>query len=111
MEAIYLYDYETQIFIRKIDTSPTQVICNEKSNLLCLICEDITYVLKVFPQKITNYLEIYESNSKKDDEEGCEEGFEIYNEINDKIISGLFIDDFEFEWRNNYLNPTNGSIN
>lgn len=92
-DSICLYDFETQNFIRKIDTSPNHVIWNEKSNLLCLICEDITYVLKVFPQKVATYIENYESNSKKEDDEGCEEGFEIFNEINDKIVSGLFIDD------------------
>lgn len=101
-----LYDFESQSFIRKIDTAPSQVLWNDKSNLVCLICDDITYILKVFPQKIATYLENYDSGNK-DVEEGCEEGFEIFTEINDKISSGLFIDDvFIYVNSKNKLNYT-----
>ena len=104
-DCVCLYDFETQSFIRKIDTAPSQVIWNDKSNLMCLVCEDTTYLLKVFPQKVNAYIENYEQ--KKDDEEGCEEGFEIYTEINDKVVSGLFIDDvFIFVNSKNKLNYT-----
>lgn len=64
-----------------------------------MICEDISYVLKIIPDKIAAYLD---SDNKKDEEEGCEEGFDICYEINEKISSAVFINDVLI-----YLNTKN----
>jgi coatomer subunit beta' len=92
-DSIYLYDSDNGIFIRKIDVTPTQVIWNENKRTLALICEDITYILNAYIEKIEKYIEDVTEGGVDVDEEGCQDAFEPRFEINDKIVNGLFIDD------------------
>lgn len=95
-DAIFIYaDSESTIFLRKIDVSPNTIIWNENKRSIALICDDVTYILNVYPDKIEKYVEDVESSNsnKESDEVGCEEGFEPNYEISDKIVSGLFVDE------------------
>lgn len=91
-DAVFIYDFETQAFIRKIDVCPQNVVWSDNKKQVALMCDDVTYILKAFPNVIDKYIEDSE-NENNSDEEGCEEAFEAYFEINDRISNGLFIDD------------------
>jgi coatomer subunit beta' len=58
---------------------------------MALICDDVTYILKVFPEKIHQYIE--ENENSNTDDEGCIDGFDALFEINDKIAGALFNDE------------------
>ena len=91
-DALFLYDFESTAFVRKIDVSPHTVVWNDNKKTVALICDDVTYILKAFPQVIEKYLEEAE-NENDADEEGCADGFEAFFEINDRVTNGLFVDD------------------
>ena len=105
-EAIFLYDAENTIFIRKIDVVPNKIIWNEKKTKLALICEDSMYILEVNYDKIEEYIEKI-SDGEKGEVDGCEEGFGESFEVDGKIINGFFIDDvFVFENSKNKISYT-----
>ena len=78
--------------MRKIDVQPNSIVWSDSKKSLALICDDVTYILKVFPEKIHQYIEDNENNGNID-EEGCVDGFDIIYEINDKIVNAIFIDE------------------
>jgi coatomer subunit beta' len=90
-ESVYLYDFETTAFLRKIDVVPNQIVWNENKKSMALICDDVTYILKVFPEKVNQYIE--ENENSNNDDEGCIDGFDAAFEINDKIINAIFNDE------------------
>jgi coatomer subunit beta' len=88
--------------IRKIDVSPNEIIWSDNKKFVALLCDDITYILNAFPEKIDEYLE---NSPDLESEEGCNEAFEPYYEVNDKIVNGFFIDEvFVFVNSKNKLN-------
>ena len=107
-EAIFLYDVENTIFIRKIDVVPNKIIWNDKKSKMALICEDVLYILEVNYDKIEEYIEKI-ADGEKGDVDGCEEAFGDSFDIDGKILNGFFIDDvFVFE---NSKNKVSYSIN
>ena len=105
-DAIYLYDIENLIFIRKIDVSPEKIIWNDKKNLVALICEDVTYLLEVNFKAIEGYIEEIVDGGKAN-EEGCEESFGDSYDIDEKILNGFFIDNvFIYQSEKNKINYT-----
>ena len=105
-EAIFLYDVENTIFIRKIDVVPNKIIWNEKKTKMALICEDVLYILEVNYDKIEEYIEKI-IDGEKGDIDGCEESFGDSFDIDGKIINGFFIDDiFVFENSKNKISYT-----
>jgi coatomer subunit beta' len=105
-EAIFLYDVENTIFIRKIDVVPNKIIWSEKKNKVALICEDVMYILEVNYDKIEEYIEKI-VDGEKGDVDGCEEGFGESFDIDGKILNGFFVDDiFVFENSKNKISYT-----
>ena len=105
-EAIFLYDVENTIFIRKIDVVPNKIIWNEKKTKMALICEDVLYILEVNYDKIEEYIEKI-VDGEKGDVDGCEESFGDSFDIDGKILNGFFIDDiFVFENSKNKISYT-----
>ena len=94
-DAIYMYDYDNSIFIRKIDVCPNKIIWNESKTKVALICADSTFILTVKYDVIEEYIEntVDGGNKNNNNESGCEEGFDVDYDINDMIMSGLFIGD------------------
>jgi coatomer subunit beta' len=60
-----------------------------------LICADSTFILTVKYDVIEEYIEntVDGGNKSNNNESGCEEGFDVDYDINDMIMSGLFIGD------------------
>jgi coatomer subunit beta' len=105
-EAIFLYDVENTVFIRKIDVVPNKIIWNEKKSKMALICEDVMYILEVNYEKIEEYIEKI-AEGEKGDVDGCEEAFGDSFDIDGKILNGFFIDDvFVFENSKNKISYT-----
>lgn len=107
-DALYFYDFETQVFIRKIDVSPLNVIWSENKNYVSLICEESTYILKCNEKAIENFIEKVISSQKTEEfEEGCEEAFEMFMEIKDVIVTGFYFENvFIYLTNKNKLNYT-----
>ena len=105
-EAIFLYDVENTIFIRKIDVVPNKIIWSEKKNKIALLCEDAMYILEVFYDKIEEYIEKV-ADGDSGDVDGCQEAFGDSFDVDGKIINGFFIDDiFVFENSKNKISYT-----
>ena len=105
-EAIFLYDLENTIFIRKIDVVPNKIIWNEKKTKVALICEDVMYILDVNYDKIEEYIEKI-ADGEKGDVDGCEEAFGDSFDVDGKVLNGFFIDDiFVFENSKNKISYT-----
>jgi len=105
-EAIFLYDVENIIFIRKIDVVPNKIIWNEKKNKMALLCEDTMYILEVNYNKIEEYISRIEEG-EGGDVDGCEEAFGESFDVDGKILNGFFIDDiFVFENSKNKISYT-----
>ena len=105
-EAIFLYDVENTIFIRKIDVVPNKIIWNEKKTKVALICEDAMYILEVNYDKIEEYIERI-SDGEKGDPDGCEEAFGDSFDVDGKILNGFFVEDvFVFENSKNKISYT-----
>lgn len=64
-----------------------------------MICEEVTYIIKVDLNEINNYITSLE-NEGEANEEGCETGFDPSFEINESIMTGFFIDEV-FVYLNN----------
>ena len=108
-DAVYIYDVENMIFIRKIDVVPKKIIWNEEKTLVALICSDGTYILKVNFTAIEEYIDKMVDGNTKGDESGCEDSFEIDYDINESIITGFFINEvFVYQ---NMKNKVNYAIN
>jgi coatomer subunit beta' len=45
-DCVNFFDWADGVFIRKIDVVPKQVLWNEAGTLVCLICDETSYVLK-----------------------------------------------------------------
>ena len=102
-DSITFYDYENTIMIRTIEVVPVNIIWNDNKSLIALICEDETYILKVNIDLIEKYIESVIEGDVNDD--GCENSFEVYYSINDKIINGFFVDDvFIYQASKNKIN-------
>ena len=105
-EAIFLYDVENTIFIRKIDIVPNKIIWNDKKSKVAFLCEDVMYILEVNYEKIEEYIEKI-ADGEKGDVDGCEEAFGDSFDIDGKILNGFFIDDvFVFENSKNKISYT-----
>ena len=108
-EAVYFYDCENAILIRRIDVEANKVIWNENRTRVALVCDDSTYILKVNYKEIENYIDSIVDGTAKADENGCEESFEAYYDIGERIVNGFFIEEV-FVYQNE-KNKINYSIN
>ena len=103
-DSIYMYDIENTILIRKIEVIPNKIIWNDKKNSVALICEDVTYILKVNFNKIEEYIEKCIDDGEID-ENGCEEAFGESYDIDEKIINGFYIENvFIYQTAKNKIN-------
>ena len=107
-DSILFYDFETQIFIRKIEVSPNSVIWADNKKFVALICEENTYILKFNEKKVEEYVEkAVNIESEEELDEGCQEAFEIFFEISEVLVTGCWFEDvFIYITNKNKLNYT-----
>ncbi|KAI9012828.1 coatomer WD associated region-domain-containing protein [Gaertneriomyces semiglobifer] len=84
------YDWETGSCVRRVDVVPKTVYWSE-SDLVAIVCESATYVLKYNRVAYQQHLERYGSASIG--EEGVEEAFEFVAEIGESVKTGCWVGD------------------
>ena len=103
-DAIFLYDCENTIFIRKIDVVPNKIIWNDKKTRVALLCDDGAFILEVNFTEIEKYIDNVVDGGRAD-ENGCEASFGEAYDLNEKIINGFFIDEvFVYQNEKNKIN-------
>lgn len=87
--AVLFYDWDTGIFVRKIDVCPKDVYWSEAGNLVLLACQDSAYVLTYDAAKVAKALAMGQVSP----EDGVDGSFELLYEINETITSGKWVGD------------------
>lgn len=88
-EAVLFYDWESGVFIRKIDVAPKEVFWSDAGNLVLLACKDSAYVLTYNAQRAAQAI----AAGKVSAEDGIDGTFDLLYEINDTITSGKWVGD------------------
>lgn len=88
-DFICFYDWTEYRLIRRIDVVPKDVIWSEEGTSVVLICPDSFYVLRHDKDAVQAAL----VSSGMVDEDGIEAAFDLQHEINDKVVSGLWVGD------------------
>lgn len=88
-ETLLLYDWETQMLVRKIDAAPTQVLWSETGEFVALVCSDTFFVLRY---NRTAFAECLEASGVTGSE-GVEQAFELVTSIRDPVITGRWVGD------------------
>jgi coatomer subunit beta' len=87
--AVLFYDWDSGIFVRKIDVNPKEVYWSDSGNMALLACEGTAYVLshnaEVMAQAIVS--------GQVSPEEGIDGTFDLLFEIDDTITSGKWVGD------------------
>ncbi|KAJ1504650.1 Coatomer subunit beta' [Coelomomyces lativittatus] len=83
---VTFYDWESTKVVRRIEAAASAVFWNDQGNLVCIACEQSTYMLK-FHQDA--WLEYQEQGT----EEGVEASFEFYVEIAESVKTGCWVGD------------------
>jgi coatomer subunit beta' len=88
-EAVLFYDWDSGIFLRKIDVAPKEVYWSDAGNMVLLACKDAAYVLTYNAQRAAQAIAM----GKVSAEDGIDGTFDLLYEINDTITSGKWVGD------------------
>jgi coatomer subunit beta' len=83
------YDWETSNLIRRIDVVPRNVFWSDAGDLVAIVCDDATYILRFDRTAYNAFLE----TGAQVDEEGVEEAFELVTELSETVKSGCWVGD------------------
>lgn len=87
--AVLFYDWESGVFVQKIDAAAKEVYWSDSGNMVLLACEDAAYVLAC-NQEVTSQAIALGQISEED---GIAGSFDLLYEINDTISSGKWVGD------------------
>ena len=87
--AVLFYDWDSGIFVRKIDVCPTDVYWSEAGNLCLLACSDGAYVLSHDVATTASAI----ATGQFSLEDGIEGSFDLLYEIPETITSGKWVGD------------------
>ncbi|PJF18060.1 Coatomer subunit beta [Paramicrosporidium saccamoebae] len=83
------FDWNSSQLVRRIDVDAKRVIWSESSQKAAICTEDSLYILQFNNDIVESYIQ---SNGYLP-EDGLEEAFEFVDEVNEKIVSGIWIAD------------------
>ncbi|KKY20946.1 putative copi vesicle coat beta [Phaeomoniella chlamydospora] len=86
--GIGFFDWQTGSLVRRIEVEPKTVYWSANGELVALCCEETFYVLRFSREA---YLEGV--NNGTADEDGVEDAFEIVTDINETVVSGVWVGD------------------
>lgn len=86
---ISFYDWETGSLVRRVDVEAQDVIWSESGDLVLIASQEAAYVLRFDRDVFNANLEA----GNIDEQEGCEEAFELLYNIEDSIVSGKWAGD------------------
>ena len=87
--AVLFYDWETGVFVQKIDAAAKEVYWSDSGNMVLLACEDAAYVLSCNQEATSQAIAL----GQVSDEDGIAGSFDLLYEINDTISSGKWVGD------------------
>jgi len=87
--SVLFYDWESGEFIRKIDVCPKEVYWSDSGNIVCLACEDQSYVLSYNAQAVASAI----ATGQVSAEDGIDGTFDLLYEIGDTVTSGKWVGD------------------
>lgn len=87
--AILFYDWDTGIFVRKIDVAPKEVYWSDSGNMVLIACEGSAYVLSFDAEATANAIAMGQVSP----ENGIDGSFNLVYEISDTITSGKWVGD------------------
>ncbi|KAJ2837031.1 Coatomer subunit beta', partial [Coemansia erecta] len=88
--TLTLYDWETELVVRRIDVEPKSIFWSESGELFTVVTEDSYFVLR-FNREV--FLESAAQNGNRTSSEGVEEAIEFVTEIQEAVRSGCWIGD------------------
>ena len=101
-EFICFYDWAEGTIVRRIDVPVKEVYWSDSGELVCLATDTSFFILKYNPEVVAAFVE----SGQEVDEDGIEDSFELLNEVNERVRSGLWVGDcFVYnntQWRLNY---------
>mmetsp|Transcript_5564 Transcript_5564/g.15523 ORF Transcript_5564/g.15523 Transcript_5564/m.15523 type:complete len:933 (-) Transcript_5564:265-3063(-) len=101
-DFICFYDWAEATIIRRIDVPVKEVFWSDSGDLVCLTTDSSFYILKYNREVVEAFVE----SGNEVDEDGIEDSFELLNEVNERVRSGLWVGDcFVYnntQWRLNY---------
>jgi len=87
--AVLFYDWDSGEFVRKIDVAPKDVYWSDAGNLVCLACEETSYVLSYNAHVAASAIAM----GNVSPEDGIDGTFDVLYEISDTITSGKWVGD------------------
>ena len=88
-EAILFYDWESGVFVRKIDVAPKDVFWSDSGHMVLIACEGSAYVLSHNAEVTSQAIAMGQASP----EDGIDGSFDLLYEINDTITSGKWVGD------------------
>ncbi|KAJ2727192.1 Coatomer subunit beta' [Coemansia sp. Benny D115] len=88
--TLTLYDWETELVVRRIDVEPTNIFWSESGELFAVVTEDSYFVLRYHREV---FLEHAQRGGNRTSEEGVEEAVEFVAEVQESVRSGCWIGD------------------
>ena len=92
-DFVVFYDWARARVIRRIDVSPTKIIWSDNGSMVAIITPDGTFLLHYNHEQVEEYLN---SNDAAEGDEGFSDAFDVVSELQDTVISGLWIHDCFF---------------
>ncbi|CAF2177000.1 unnamed protein product [Brassica napus] len=101
-DFICFYDWAECRLIRRIDVTVKNLYWADSGDLVAIASDSSFYILKLNRDIISSYMD----GGKEIDEEGIEDAFELLNETNERVRTGLWVGDCfiytNSSWRLNY---------
>jgi coatomer subunit beta' len=88
-ESVLFYDWDTGVFVRKIDVNAKEVYWSDGGNLVCISTDEGAYVLSYNAQAAASAIAM----GQVSDEDGIDGTFDLLYEINDTVSSGKWVGD------------------
>jgi len=103
--AVLFYDWDSGVFVRKIDVCPKEVYWSDAGNMVLLACDDTAYVLSHNSAVVSSAMAM----GNISEEDGVDGSFDLLYEIHDNITSGKWVGDcFIYANANGRLNYSVG---
>ena len=87
--AVLFYDWDSGVFVRKIDVVPKEVYWSDNGHMVLLACEDSAYVLSHNAEVTAQAIAMGQFSA----EDGIDGSFDLLYEIQDTITSGKWVGD------------------
>jgi len=106
-DFICFYDWAECTVVRRIDVAVKAVHWNDSGELVCLTTDSSFYILKLNRDAVSQYLASGGAQGgDPNEDEGCEEAFDLLYEISETVRTGLWVGDCfiynNADWRLNY---------